>query len=118
MQEAIRINKCDNVAIALKPLLKGQVIIIEEKSVTLLEDIPAGHKFALEDIDLGSEVIKYGYSIGNVTGKVTMGQWVHTHNLATGLNDVIEYKYDPVDIVSVSPSTHKKDFFIDRKSVV
>ncbi|HHX11296.1 MAG TPA: UxaA family hydrolase, partial [Clostridiales bacterium] len=87
MQEAIRINKFDNVAVALKSLSKGQVIIIEEKSVTLIEDIPAGHKFALEEIDLGSEVIKYGYSIGNATSKLDMGQWVHTHNLATGLKE-------------------------------
>lgn len=115
MQEAIRINKFDNVAVALKSLSKGQVIIIEEKSVTLIEDIPAGHKFALEEIDLGSEVIKYGYSIGNATSKLDMGQWVHTHNLATGLKEVIDYTYDPVDTVDIPTSTHKNDFFMGYK---
>lgn len=114
MQEAIKINKCDNVAVALKPLSKGQVII-EGKSITLLEDIPAGHKLALEDIDLGAEVIKYGYSIGKLTSKVKAGQWVHTHNLRTGLNETLEYTYKPVDNDNVSEESHKKDYFMGYK---
>ncbi|TAH67121.1 MAG: altronate dehydratase [Anaerolineaceae bacterium] len=115
MQEAIKINKYDNVAVALKSLSQGQVIIIEDNNITLLEDIPAGHKFALEDIDQGSEVIKYGYPIGNLSAKVAMGEWVHTHNLVTGLKEVKDYTYDSVETVSDDITSQKKDFFMGYK---
>lgn len=121
MQEAIRINKKDNVAVALKALSKDQVILIDAKRITLLEDIPSGHKFALEDIELGSEIIKYGYSIGKVTDNITTGQWVHSHNLGTGLKEALDYTYNPVRVDNCTPNstpnskedaTHKQDFFM------
>lgn len=43
MSRLIRINPRDNVAVALQPLKAGE----EALGVTLREDIPAGHKFAL-----------------------------------------------------------------------
>ena len=53
---AIRINKADVVAVALEPLSKGTQVTLEamddvpEVTVTLQEDITAGHKFAIKEI--------------------------------------------------------------------
>ncbi|MFQ9985209.1 MAG: UxaA family hydrolase, partial [Lachnospiraceae bacterium] len=47
MQDYIIINENDNVAVALKPLSAGTVFEIGGQQVTLAEDIPQGHKFAL-----------------------------------------------------------------------
>ena len=56
----------------------------------------AGHKFALRDIKRGEQIIKYGYPIGRASEDIKSGEWVHTHNLKTGLGDIINYTYSPV----------------------
>ena len=50
MQDFIRIHKDDNVAVALKPIDKNTTLDVNGISVTTVEDIPQGHKFALRDI--------------------------------------------------------------------
>ena len=64
MQDIVRINEMDNVAVALRPLNKGEVLDVAGEKVELGEDIPQGHKFALRDIRQGEAVIKYGFRIG------------------------------------------------------
>ncbi|WP_066720472.1 UxaA family hydrolase [Clostridium sp. Marseille-P299] len=95
MQDFIKINPKDNVAVALKDLSKGTTLLVGDVSVTLVEDIPRGHKFALTAIAEGENVIKYGFPIGHVTSDVAVGAWIHTHNIKTNLGDVLEYTYEP-----------------------
>ena len=91
MKDYIIINPIDNVAVCLRPFSKGEVI----EGVTLLEDIPQAHKVALKDINEGEDIIKYGNPIGHATAFIQKGCHVHTHNVKTNLDDVIEYKYEP-----------------------
>lgn len=49
--------------------------------VKATQDIPLGHKIALKDIAKGSDVIKYGRSIGEATQDISAGQHVHTQNV-------------------------------------
>lgn len=97
MQDFIKIHSQDNVAVALKPLAGGSVIEVGQTSLTLLEDIPQGHKFALTDLPAGSSVIKYGCAIGVTKEDVKAGAWIHTHNLKTGLGDLLTYTYSKKD---------------------
>ena len=85
----------DDVAVALRPLAKGEQICIDGVSVALAEDIPAGHKFALRDIAEGEPVRKYGQPIGAATKPVKAGEHVHTHNLRTLLSGQLDYTYRP-----------------------
>jgi altronate hydrolase len=96
MQTAVRIHEMDNVAVALCALPAGQELTIGEVSVWIAEDIPVGHKFALVNLEVGCEVVKYGYSIGKTIRKIGAGEWVHTHNLGTGLGEVLDYSYQPL----------------------
>ena len=102
MQNFIKINENDNVVVALNTILSGETVSVEVegevKSVTALEEIPAGHKMAICDIPRGGEVIKYGYRIGNVREPVKAGTWIHVHNVKTALGDLLEYTYDPVTV--------------------
>ncbi len=91
MIDYIIINPIDNVAVVLRPYKKGEIV----EGVTLLEDIPQAHKVALVDIKKGEDVIKYGNPIGHATQDIKKGEHVHTHNVATNLDDIIEYKYEP-----------------------
>ncbi len=95
MQDFIKIHPDDMVAVALKPLEAGRTLEVAGQEVTLKEDIPQGHKFALEDIEAGAKVIKYNAPIGVAKESIARGGWVHTHNIKTGLGDLLEYTYTP-----------------------
>lgn len=90
--KAITIHNRDNVAVALEDLHQGELV---DTSVTVLEFIAKGHKVAIQDINKGEKVIKYGFPIGHATQDIKKGQWVHTHNLKTDLSDIVEYEYHP-----------------------
>ena len=87
----IKITERDNVAVALQPLSAGEEIL----GVTLTQDVPAGHKFALAAIAQGENVIKYAFPIGHATADIAAGDWVHTHNVKTNLSGLLEYTYNP-----------------------
>ncbi len=95
MQDFIRIHQNDNVAVALVPIPEGTTVEVGEHTVTTLEEIPQGHKFALTDIEAGEDVIKYGFRIGIAKEAVKKGGWIHTHNVKTALGDLLEYSYHP-----------------------
>ena len=95
MQEIIKINSKDNVAVALKGIEKGREIQVGEQLVQVVEDIPAGHKFTLQDIGAEDIIVKYGYPIGFAKEPIKKGSWVHTQNLRTTLGDILDYSYQP-----------------------
>lgn len=102
MQNFLRINDNDNVAVAISTIAPGETIVVSGEAgditVTALEEIPAGHKIALTDMPEGTSVIKYGFQIGFTKEDVKKGAWIHTHNLRTGLGDLLEYTYEPVTV--------------------
>ena len=79
--EAVIIDPRDNVATAIRDLAVGARVDTERGCVTLLCDIPYGHKFALEAISRDAYVIKYGAWIGRATVAVPQGDHVHVHNV-------------------------------------
>lgn len=103
----IKINDNDNVAVALKPLKKGETVLVSDVNIELSEDVNQGHKFSLVDIEEGSDVVKYGYPIGIAISKISKGSHVHVHNLKTKLNDKLEYSYNPITstLASEEPTT-------------
>lgn len=96
MKQAIQIHPRDNVAVALCPLKKGEIITLPQKTITLHQDIPQGHKFALARIEKGENITKYGTVIGHALEPVEPGYHVHTHNMKTNLSDVLSYSYHPL----------------------
>ena len=99
MQNFIKINDNDNVIVALNTIPAGTEITLESGvTVTSNMEIPAGHKMAISDIAEGTEVIKYGYRIGFAKEAVNVGDWIHVHNLKTGLGDLLEYTYEPTPV--------------------
>lgn len=96
MQDFIKINALDNVAVALKDLKQGCVQNVDGCAVVLKEDIARGHKFALAPIPENGTVVKYGAPIGHAVKAVEAGEWIHTHNVKTNLGEVLDYSYEPV----------------------
>ena len=48
-----------------------------------LNDIPIGHKIALQDLEANDTVIKYGTDIGKVVKPIKRGEHLHVHNVKT-----------------------------------
>lgn len=86
MSRILQIHPDDNVAVALEPLKAGDVVETSAGAVTLRQDIPQGHKLALMDIPSEAAVVKYGFPIGHATQAIHVGDWVHSHDLATSLD--------------------------------
>jgi altronate hydrolase len=119
---AIRINPSDSVAVALTPLVKGTAITLEALdnvpavTVTLKEDIAAGHKFAIKHIKENEPVIKYGYPIGAAKSDIQEGMHVHVHNIHTLLSETASYTYDEAK-AQAAYSSWKAETAAMRKNV-
>ena len=88
------IDKADNIAVALSDLKAGEKFIINEAEIILLQDISRAHKFAITNIADGEDVLKFGYPIGKATANIMAGQHIHTQNIKTKLDGVLEYKFN------------------------
>jgi altronate hydrolase len=91
----LKINPADNVAVAIEPLNVGQVLSVDGQQVTVIEDIPAGHKLALQPFSEGDHIVKYGYPIGHARTAIAEGSWVNEKNIKTNLEGILDYTYNP-----------------------
>ena len=106
MDRYIKINSADNVAVAVHPLSAGETVGVDGLRLTLSEDIPAGHKFALRDLHTGDNVIKYGFPIGHLTADAPAGTRIDHSKLRTNLEGLLEYTYTPA--LTEIPEAEKK----------
>jgi (2R)-sulfolactate sulfo-lyase subunit alpha len=80
----------DNVAVVvIDKIIKKQTcngwIMENDKSITItsINEIPLGHKIALQDFKEGDTILKYGHDIGKVVKPIKKGDHVHVHNVKT-----------------------------------
>jgi hypothetical protein len=71
----------DNVATAKFPIKPGSLLIFTKYKIIAKEEIPFGHKIALQRISAKGPVIKYGERIGRAIRKIEPGELVHIHNV-------------------------------------
>ena len=102
----LKINPDDNVIVAITDLKAGEVITVDNMTIHLNEDVPAGHKVALKDFTEGENIIKYGYPIGHTLAAIKQGDWINEKNIKTNLAGLLEYTYNPIP---VSLDIPKKD---------
>jgi len=79
------ITEQDNVATALRDIGGKERVRIgigaESKEMTVLDTIPFGHKFAVQDIKKGQHILKYGEVIGKAMEDIPAGTHAHVHNI-------------------------------------
>ncbi|MEP3390107.1 MAG: altronate dehydratase family protein [Reichenbachiella sp.] len=82
MNQAITINDTDNLGVALTDLKSDTSIRVNEKEVTLKQDIQAKHKFALKDFTEGDEMYMYGLVVGTAKYPIKQGEAITVENTA------------------------------------
>lgn len=93
----IMISDNDSVAVALCEIKALEVVTVNNVEITVLNDIPFGHKVALHDIKENENIIKYGHAIGHARCDIKKGEHIHVHNLKTNLDGVLSYEYKEVE---------------------
>ena len=53
----------------------------ESEVLTVIGDVPYGHKIALADLNPGDKIMKYGECIGAANAPIRKGEYVHVHNM-------------------------------------
>jgi altronate hydrolase len=88
--KVLQLDSRDNVLVALTDLKQGEPIEFSGKSYTLLSNVPAKHKFAMQDLAAGAEVIMYGVLVGKATKPINQGQALTTSNVQHQASDFHE----------------------------
>jgi altronate hydrolase len=82
---AVVLRGSDSVAVAARPIPRGFLLRLGERTVEVREPIGLGHKVAIDDIASGEAVSKYGQVIGFASTAIRAGSLVHVHNLKADL---------------------------------
>ncbi|MBV9183603.1 MAG: altronate dehydratase [Acidobacteria bacterium] len=80
LREVLKLDPKDNVLIALRDLHKGEQVRLSEQSYTLAMDVPMKHKFVIQDIAPGGDIVMYGVLVGRASQAIQKGELVTTRN--------------------------------------
>ncbi|MFN7119619.1 MAG: UxaA family hydrolase, partial [Saprospiraceae bacterium] len=86
MNTILKIHPTDNVIVALTNLRKGETVQLDGEAFYLLEDIPAKHKFATQDLNVGDPIMMYGVLVGTAQHFILKGGLISTTNIKHAAN--------------------------------
>jgi len=88
MKKGILLHEADDdVGVAAMDLDAGeevQAVTLDGDPVTpiqLVDDVPLGHKVAMRDMSVKTQILEYGREIGYASTAIVKGAHVHTHNI-------------------------------------
>jgi altronate hydrolase len=108
--KVLMLREGDNVGVAVRPVKAGDVIGVNGREIRAQQDIPAGHKVALQAVSTDEPVHKYGQIIGFATRAIEPGDHVHVQNL--GVKPLgLDYEYSTaVPEVQFVPEGERRTF--------
>ncbi|MBT1685786.1 UxaA family hydrolase [Dawidia soli] len=78
----LKIHPADNVYVALTDLKAGETLTVDGgRPLTLVDDVPAKHKFTETALQPDDEVLMYGTLVGKAVQPIRQGGVIGTHNL-------------------------------------
>jgi altronate hydrolase len=78
---ALQLDRRDNVLIALQTLIAGERVDFSGNSYLLVSDVPAKHKFAIRDLEIGDSIYMYGVTVAKAVEPIRAGQLLSTRNV-------------------------------------
>lgn len=102
VREVLQLDTKDNVLIALHDFRKGEQVHFGDQVYVLATNVPAKHKFAMEDFVPGSDVVMYGVLVGKARERIQKGEIINTrntsHDAAGFQQDGQEYRWNAPDV--------------------
>ena len=77
----LKIHPVDNVLVALADLKAGEKVVYGGHSLVLANDVPAKHKFVVNELKADDEIVMYGLLVGKATQPIVKGGVIGTHNI-------------------------------------
>jgi len=90
----LQIHPLDNVLVALQDLKKGEVISFKGSDITLTADISAKHKFFMDDMHAGDDILMYGVLVGKSQYAIAKGSRMDTDNTKHAVDTYCFRPYD------------------------
>ncbi|SFB24564.1 UxaA family hydrolase [Algoriphagus aquimarinus] len=107
--KTLQIHPKDNVLVALQDLKAGENISFSGNDIILKDDVPAKHKFAINDLIKGAQVFMYGGIVGKALSTISSGGVLSTQNVTHEAEDFGEktgdYLWDAPDISKFKDKT-------------
>jgi altronate hydrolase len=101
-KQVLQLDPRDNVLIALTDLKQGQTVEHQGVTYSLVSSVPAKHKFAMQDLGVGSDVVMYGVLVGKAFKPVKQGELLtvgNIHHQAAPFHEKSEeYRWKPPDV--------------------
>jgi altronate hydrolase len=85
-QRILKVHPADNVMVALTDLQSNEEITYRDTNYKTAEPIQAKHKFAINAIPTGGEVIMYGVLVGRALSDIPLGGLLTTDNVKHDAN--------------------------------
>ncbi|HEX8608150.1 MAG TPA: altronate dehydratase family protein [Pedobacter sp.] len=105
----LQIHPADNVLVALQDLYREDEVIFNGKAIVLQDDIHAKHKFFIEGLSVGDEVLMYGVLVGKATVSIPQGGLMTVENVQHASQDYayrdVDYKWQQPDISAFKDRT-------------
>ncbi|MBC7567422.1 MAG: altronate dehydratase [Pedobacter sp.] len=113
----LQIHPDDNVLVALQDLFKEDVIVFNGQNILLQDDIHAKHKFFINAMAIGDEVLMYGLLVGKATLPILKGGLMTTENVHHAAEEYgyrkVDYKWHKPDVSAFEGRTfngyHRED---------
>jgi altronate hydrolase len=101
-QKVLKVHPDDNVIVALQDLPKGDKVTYNGTEYTVVDDIPAKHKFFENDMKPGDEVHMYGVLVGKAQNDIPKGGLMTTANIKHAADKYdyrgVNYKWKAPDV--------------------
>jgi len=81
MRRVLQLDARDNVLIALSDLKQGDAVEFNGSTYPLVSRVPAKHKFATEDLPVGTSIVMYGVLVGKAVRRVQRGEALTLENI-------------------------------------
>jgi altronate hydrolase len=80
-QKVMKVHPADNVLVALDDLSANETVSYNGDEYTLVNRVPAKHKFVIKDLNPGDEIYMYGVLVGKAETEIPAGSRITTSNV-------------------------------------
>lgn len=92
-QTILKVHPADNVMVALADMKAGETADYQDRAYTATEFIPAKHKFAIDTLPQGADIIMYGVLVGKAQSEIPAGGLLSTKNVKHAANGFLEQSH-------------------------